>query len=50
MYTEENLRLTSKIADEAELEHDLEVWLDEDYRKWSGRQWANSAELSKTCK
>ena len=26
MYTEENLRLTSKIADEAELEHDLEVW------------------------
>ena len=26
MHTEKNLRLTSKIADEAELEHDLEIW------------------------
>ena len=26
MHTEENLRLTSKIAEEAELERDLEVW------------------------
>ena len=26
MHTEKNLRLTSKIAEEAELERDLEVW------------------------